>query len=154
MDKRRSQRYNFAFETVPILFHSQTSEFLKYLDKDGLKFLQFWWDHVGERLPEAKLAPFEGFQVEITEPEPGTKVIFITMSPPLEDDEPYFLGLISRPEKRFAWVRLPTTRVLTLVRKADGPQFGDLTPRAIFVAQEVEVEPTLEAFKKAVMDLV
>jgi hypothetical protein len=126
---------------------------VKYLDRDGLKFLKFWWDHIGERLPEDKLVPFKGFSYEVVDVNPTTKVILIVMPEPLEVGEVYFLGLISKPEKRFAWVKLPTTRILTLVRREDGVEFGDLTPRALFVPQPEEVEATIESFKEAVLRL-
>ena len=51
----------------------------------------------------------------------------------------YFLGLIRNPERKFGWVRLPSTRVIGLVRRdkdnfPSGTELGDLTPRGIFVS--------------------
>jgi hypothetical protein len=37
--------------TMPILFYNQTSQFLKYLKMDGVKYLQFWWYHFGGKMP-------------------------------------------------------------------------------------------------------
>lgn len=41
---------------MPILFYNQTSQFLKYLEMDGVKFLQFWWNHIGDKVPVEKQA--------------------------------------------------------------------------------------------------
>ena len=54
MDKKKTLQYNFTFEAIPLLFHSQTSGFIKHLEKDGVNFLKFWWNHVGDQLEEDK----------------------------------------------------------------------------------------------------
>jgi len=54
MDKKKSLQYNFAFEAIPIIFHSQTTEFMRLLEKDGVEFLKFWWNHVGDQVEESK----------------------------------------------------------------------------------------------------
>ena len=64
MDKTKSHQWNFAFDAIPILFHSQTDSFMKYLEKDGIKFLQFWWDHVGDKMDEEKRVSSGGLTFE------------------------------------------------------------------------------------------
>ncbi len=157
MDKNKSQHYNFCYDAIPSMFHSQTKDFLKYLERDGIKFLQFWWDHVGQRLPFEKLIPFSNIAYEVLQVPPKTEVVFITLPPPQEDDEMYFLALVANPEKRFGWVRLPTTRILGLARRPtekypSGTELGDLTPRAIYVPLGEGPQPTLEAFKQTVLE--
>ena len=40
MNKNKSLQYNYGFEAIPVLFHSQTSDFKNYLEKDGVEFLE------------------------------------------------------------------------------------------------------------------
>jgi len=157
MDKKKSQQYNYCHEALPIMFHSQTTDFVKYLERDGLAFLEFWWKHVGEHLPFELTAPFEGVSYETFALNEKTSITIITLPKPREEGEMYFLGMIRNPEKRFGWVRLPSTRVIGLVRKSKddfktGTELGDVTPRAIFVSLGEGPEPNKEAFKKMVME--
>ena len=157
MDNKKSQHYNFCYDAIPIMFHSQTSEFMKYLQRDGLKFLEFWWNYVGKQLPVEKLVPFEGIEYEVTSLSPKEKMVIIKLPPPKEEDEMYYMGLYSKPERRFAWVKFPSTRVICLVRRSRfpyGTEIGDLTPRTIFVTQGAGAEPTQEAFKRKAVELV
>lgn len=155
MDNKRSLQYNFAMEAMPIMFHSQTSQFMKYLEKDGLKFLQFWWNHVGDRMPEEKRVSPAGMTYEIEVIDNKTKLVVITLPTPKEDKDPYFLGFVARPERRFFWVRLPTTEGYVLIRD-DGvnqphkTSFGYLTPSGMFRPRGVGLNPTKQDFKRIV----
>jgi hypothetical protein len=156
MYKDKSQLYNFAHEALPIVFHSQTDDFMKYLEQDGLNFLKFWWDHVGIQLKQPEDTPLEGVSFTITPINEKKKVVIITLPKPSEDDDIFFIGLISSPEKRFAWVKLPTQRALALVYRPhpDFPrqtEIGDLTPRGIFVPLGAGPEADLEKFTAIVM---
>jgi hypothetical protein len=139
--------HNFIYESLPVLFHSQTDEFIKYFERDGLKFLRFWWDHLGERLPEDMRSPFEGFEGESYEL-PPTRVILIAFPHPREDGEAFFLALMRDPERRFGWLKFPNTRIIALVCKGEGAQLGYLTPRSLFVPIQEVIQPGREAFKE------
>jgi hypothetical protein len=160
VDKKKSQSFNFAFEALPIMFHSQTKDFNKFIERDGLQFLEFWWNHVGGQLPEDKLVPFSGMAFETHQPEEKLRMTVVTLPYPREDGEIYYLALVNRPDKRFGWVRLPTTRVIALVRRAkveeddSGTELGDITPRGIFVSLGEGPEPRKEVFIKHVLGLV
>ena len=155
MDKKKSQHYNFTFEAIPALFHTQTNRFMEFIQKDGIDFLRFWWDYVAKELPDDKLVPFHGMDYEIIPVAPKLNVVIIKLPPPAEDGEAYFIGLIAAPEKHFAWVRMPNERVLVLVRTssekyASGTVLGDLTPRAIFVPIGEGDGDDIEKFKERV----
>jgi len=159
MDKKKSQHYNFCYDVMPSLFHSQTDDFMKYIDRDGLKFLEFWWNHVGQQLPFEQLVPFSNARYEIVEYQPKSRIIFITLPPPKNEGEMFFLALIRNPEKRFAWVRLPSTRIIGLVKRSkdlfkSGTELGDLTPRAIFVKIGEGPVATLAEFKERVFEMI
>jgi hypothetical protein len=155
MEKTKSLQYNFGFEAMPILFHSTTSGFMKYLDQDGIKFLKFWWNHVGDQLDESKRALPAGMAVEVEQYDKNTRIVLITLPTPKEDGDPYFLACIARPERRFAWVRFPNTALYVLSRY-DGSKsqyktaFGELSPRAIYHEIGIGLNPTKLDFKRIV----
>lgn len=158
MDPKKSHAYNFALEAVPIMFLSQTGDFMKYLERDGLKFLEFWWNHIGEKLPEPNRAPFTGIEFQILPVDANTKVVIIALPPLPSDGEFTFLGLIRRPDRRFAWVKLPTCRAIGMVRKTgefypNGTQVGDLTAQGHFVPFAAGPEPTMEKFTAMLLKL-
>jgi hypothetical protein len=157
MDKKKSQHFNYCYEAIPIMFHSQTKDFMKYIDRDGLNFLEFWWMHVGEQLPFERLSQWVNVNYEIMTVQPNMKVIFVSLPYPQVEGEMYFLALVGKPEKKFGWVRLPNTRVIGLVRRSkekfpEGTELGDITPRAIYVPIGAGPAPTMQAFKQAVLE--
>jgi hypothetical protein len=155
MDKNKSQQWNFSMEAIPILFHSSTTSFMKYLEKDGKKFLDFYWNHVGDRLDEKKREIPAGLAYEIEVIDEKTKLVIITLPQPKENGDAYFLGLVARPEKRFSWVRLPNSTIFALIRDDKCGQthltsFGVLTPRALFRPRGIGLPPTNFDFKRIV----
>jgi len=153
MDTKKSQAFNFAYDAVPIMFHSQTEDFFKYLKRDGLKFLEFWWNYVGDKVDEGKRSSLKGMDYLLLDEDPKNRMILITMPPPKESDGAHFLLMQAKPEKRFAWVKLPNTRVLVLIRKGtpenpEATELGDITPRGIYVRNRTGPAPTLENMKK------
>ena len=155
MDKKKSCQYNFGMEALPILFHSQTNQFMKYLEKDGNEFLKFWWDHVGDQLPEEKRVSPAGLSFDVEKIDAKTKLVIITLPTPKEDRDPYFLGFVAKPEKRILWVRLPTTLGFALIRddsvnEQHKTSYGFLTPNGMFRPRGVGLNPTKLDFKRAV----
>jgi hypothetical protein len=155
MDKKKSQAYNFAHEVLPIMFHSQTNDFFQYLEKDGLKFLEFWWNYIGDQLPEEQRRPFTGMTFEFLPEEEKIRKAIITLPHPREEGEIYYMAVVAKPERRFAWVKLPNTRVIVLSKRdapenPNGTEVGDITPRGIYVRSRKGPEPTLSNMKKTV----
>ncbi|KAF0111784.1 MAG: hypothetical protein FD147_586 [Chloroflexi bacterium] len=155
MDKNKSLQYNFAFEAMPILFHSQTSGFMNHLEKDGIEFIKFWWNHVGDRMEESKRITPAGITFDVEQIDKNTRLVLITLPTPKEDGDAYFLALIARPEKRFAWVRLPNTAVYVLSRYDEcqakyQTAFGELSPRGLYRERGIGLNPTKLDFKRVV----
>jgi len=155
MDIKKSQQNNYGLEALPILFHSQTKQFVNILEKDGVKFLKFWWDHVGDRLPEEKRGTFGGINFEIEELDSRTKLVFIGLPSPKEDGDPYFLCFVARPERRFFLIRIPNSVAFALIRddkcgQEHTTRFGYLTPMGIFRPRGVGLKPTKADFKRIV----
>ncbi|MHB0922363.1 MAG: hypothetical protein ACYC6H_07560 [Bellilinea sp.] len=162
MRKDKSQHYNFGHEALPILFHKQTKSFFEYLDKDGVKFLKFWWDHVGERLDDSLLVPFKGVSFEIRDiPEKKSKIILIHFPQPTDFDEFYWVALVKKPDIRspFLFVKFPTTRMFALShvplsKSETGTLIHEITPRARYLPVAPGTPVTKEAFYNACYKLV
>lgn len=160
MDKKRSVHFNYVFETIPVIFHSQTDDFFKYLGRDGLKFLEYWWDHMSFRLDDDKNEGFAGTQYEIRQvPEKKSEIVLITLPKPRHFNEAYLMACVRLPRKRF-FVRLSNTRIFVLEyvpkeRSSTGTYFGEITPRARFLRlEEGQEQPDLDTFYQKVCSTV
>lgn len=159
MDKKRSQHFNFAFEALPIVFHSQTKDFFTYLERDGIKFLEFWWDHIGLRLDEDKMVNFEGTTYEIREvPEKKSRIVLVTLPKPENLFEVYMMALIEKPKKRLP-IKVAHTQIFVLEsvpkKMSDSEtMFGELTPYARYVRKGKGPAVDLEVFYQRVRQTV
>jgi hypothetical protein len=159
MDVKKSQAINFAFEVVPVMFHSQTTDFITYLKRDGLQFLEFWWNYIGNQLEDGQQCSFEGMDYKLVDLDGHNTMIIITLPPPHDEGEAHYLLLVAKPEKRFAWVRLPSTRALALINKPtpEDPQateLGEITPRGLYVRIRKGPAPNIQNMTNLAMELV
>lgn len=160
MDFKKNQHYNYTREALPTLFHSQTSGFMTYLEQDGLKFLEFWWNHVGKRLDDSLLVPFKGVTFEIHDvPERKSKVYLVKLPPVQNYGEVHMMAFIKVPEKRMPMVRWPSTRIVALEhveysKSESGTMLVEVTPRARFVPVGPGPKPVFPAFYQAVLSYI
>jgi hypothetical protein len=151
MAKKDSQHYQFAYKAIPILFHNQSKDFLKHLEKDGVTFLKFYWDYVATETDDEGKSPSDGMAYEIRNIEGGKKMVLITLPHPRKPPEAYFLALITPPPQRSLLPWKNYARVIGLESHSDGTHLCDLTPRAIRVDQGVGPRPVLGDFYMAVI---
>lgn len=166
MDNRKSQHFNFTHETIPFLWHKQHKEFLKFLDKDGIKFLRFWWKHLEENMGVKILSSAEGMGYQVkkyfTLKDKPVDYVLITLPEPETPGEVYYMALAKFPDNqnfiaRFFLMRLPVTRVLALQLESKDETGNittgiyELTPRARNVRVKDGCEPKLSDFNKLVM---
>ncbi len=145
----------FTDQILPQLFHGAPAQLWKYLERDGTKFLNFYWDNAGENLPSnLRERPF-GLNYVFREPFPRTYAAVITLPVPKCDGESYFTGLVYRPDRRILLVS-DMTRLFTLekVTNEDGSATGRLVQWTTHL-ERVEfpdpVEPLLNPFLDAVL---
>ena len=156
MDNKRSQHFNYTFESLPTIFHSQTKGFFDYLEKDGMKFLEFWWDHMGVRLGKEESDPFEDVAFEVKEfPEKKSRLVLLTLPKPKNFFECYFMAFLEEPLKRWP-VRLPNTRVFVLEYTPSnisdtGTSFGEITRSARYVRYDDGPPPQMDEFYQKVI---
>ncbi len=156
--KKHTHQYKFAYEVMPGAFRNDKKAFLDYLEDDGLDFIQFWWDHVAEKLDESERMSSEGMAYEIREMENGARVALITLPKPKHHGEALFLALVSPrwTPSIFPWKNYAKVYTLShIVKKDDGRSetiFGEWTPRGRFVPGEEGLQPELEAFYKKTVE--
>ena len=163
MDIKKSQHFNFTHETIPFLWHKQYKEFLKFLDKDGIKFLKFWWKHLEENMGIKILSSAEGmgFQVKksYTIKDKPVDYVLLTLPEPENIGEVYYMALAKFPDNqnfiaRFFLMRLPITRVLALQLESRDENgilitgLYELTPRARNVRIKDGCDPKISEFNK------
>jgi hypothetical protein len=160
MLKDKSQHYNFCHEALPTIFHSQTKGFMQYIERDGLKFLRFWWDHVGERLDDSKMSPFAGMNYEIHDvPERKSKIVLVRLPNPTQNGEFHMMALVKKPEKRYPMFKLPYTQVLALEHvptelSPTGTMLVEITPRGRKIRLKEGPAPSLKPFFQLVVKTV
>lgn len=166
MDNNKSQHYNYTHETIPSMWHSQTEEFLKYLDLDGVVFLRFWWKHLSDNLGIQILSDSSGLGYQIKELADkngkSVKLVLLSLPKPQNIGEVYYM-LLSNQKKRnplfeMFMTHLPSTRVLALELEGiaeDGtPKTGlyEITVRTRNVRMGKGCEPVLDTFYKTCLD--
>jgi hypothetical protein len=159
MKRTDSQHYAFSHEAMPILFHKETAGVFKFLERDGVKFLHFWWDNVGNRLdPDRHRSP-AGLAYQVKEWEKGIKVAFIDLPEPREEGEVFFMALVRLPDSSNPFVRkfqFRNTQVYTLQYEGGGPDgkpatgIYELTPRARNLRLKDGCEPEKTVFLKEI----
>lgn len=156
---KKTHSYRFAFEAINTLFQRNTKEFNLFLERDGIKFLKFWWDRVGNDVPEEERREARGLAFTHRNLDDGRRVTLITCPTPIAEPEAYFLALIPKPIKHnyfFSWKNL--TRFITLEYKVneDGrptTQLAEWTYRFNHFPIEGQCPPELEAFWQTVKGL-
>jgi hypothetical protein len=162
VDNRKSQHYNYTHETIPLLWHGQSDDFLRYLDKDGTVFLRFWWKHLADNLGISILSDSSGlsFQVKELSDKSGNSIKLVLLSLPRPENvgEVFYMALVKFPKKRTIFdvfmASLPNTRVIALqleeLDSEGNPVTGvyELTRRARNVRLGRGCEPVLDVFYK------
>jgi hypothetical protein len=158
MATKKSQHYLFTYKAMPTIFFSQNEEFMFYLGRDGIKFLEFWWDKEGVKLQPEERRSSEGLGYQIRD-YGNRKLTIIKLPEPQEDQECYFLALLSKPTRRsiLAWRNL--ARVIALQRNIDSlgepaPVLLDITPRGRLVRISNETcPPDGKSFYEKVLEI-
>jgi len=154
---KQSHQYIFSYKALPSAFRSDTERFFYYLEEDKLDFLQFWWDHVGERLePEERRIAYN-MSFQIREHSNGARTALITPPPPQKHGEAYFVALLYPPQKPtlFIWKKFCKVFSLSQIIKEDGRKetiFGEWTPRGRYLPGEEGLAIDLDVFYKKVLE--
>lgn len=152
--RKESQHYVFAYEALAVLFLTQTRQFLEKIEKDGNKFLQFWWKYTGTNIaPEFHVEP-KGLGCSIRKLENGATMVMVKLPDP-KLKEAYFVALHAPKRRPFLfWKNYP---VLIALERGENPDGSIKTTMAYWTSRgRHEVigpgpEPDLELFYQAVL---
>ena len=155
---QQSQQKDFANQALPDLFHHTPDQFIFLLERDGTKFLRFYWDQVGKKLAQEQLISPFGLNFEIRQPLRSWKIALITLPKPHLEGEAYFEALIFRPYRVTTFLRVSdTTKVIAL--EYDFDSLGNERPLVVEWDKKLHreplrsiSEPAKEEFYKAVLE--
>ncbi len=158
MAEKLSQHEKYSLEVLPLIFHHENEKFMSMIKRDGVKFLEFWWDRAGLEVEESKRSSSEGLQYEIKSYPDGRDIVVVKMPSPRKAGEVYFIGLVTRPVKHsfFSWKNLARVFVLTRVEGDTAERetkLAELTRSVRYVAIGKGPKPTQKAFMGTITDL-
>jgi hypothetical protein len=152
-----SQQLEFVRRVLPELFHATPEQFLRYLERDGTKFLRFYWEQAGKKLSAGQLSPVFGLNYEIRRPAQREGVALIRLPEPRVSGEAYFAALVYRPARVTPFLRISdTTLVITLEQVLDeqglvGTLLVETTRRLERLELDPGPEPRLEEFFQVIL---
>jgi hypothetical protein len=157
MAKKTSHYYQFTYQAMPILFHSSSKDFMNLLDRDGMKFLEFWWNQTGESGEVEEKKPSDGLTYQVRDFKGDKKLVLITLPAPKKAPEAYFLAMLTPPSKRYWLPWMNFSRIFALQRgKVENgkvlTRLAELTPRGFQRDLCAGTEPDLEKFCQLVRD--
>lgn len=155
LQPRKTHQMEFVSDALASLFHNSPGEYLTFLNRDGTKFLRFYWDKVGEKIEGARRVDSYGLNYEFRTPEKNTTVVLVTLPRPLVDGESFFAAQVYRPLRRTPFLGISDiTRMFTLDRDDESPSgtyLREWSRRFRLVEIGPGPAPELDAFYEAVM---
>jgi hypothetical protein len=155
-----SQPEAFVSRVVPSLFHSTPDDFIRFLERDGNKFLRFYWEQASHDQQVGGRASALGLNYDIRRPFDQTTVALITLPRPAAGPGTYFIAAIYRPTRRTPFLGIAdTTKVVSLeVRQTpEGAAVTTLIDWSRKLAPEAlgpGPVPRLDDFYRAVCELI
>ncbi len=120
-----SVHWVFTHQVLPELFHKTPDMFLRLLEKDGNKFLHFYWDEAAKnnKLHSTSIA---GMNYELRKPNDITYISLITLPPPDNSGESHFAACIYRPYRVMPFGFISDVSKVLLLDKAGKPGIANL----------------------------
>lgn len=147
----------FCARVLPSLFHHTPEQFLGLLNRDGMKFLRFYWDLAGKDLPEDRRMGSFGLNYLMRAPAQFTVIALIILPEPQSEGDTHFMAMIYRPNRRLFFVS-DTTKIISLEKTAPADPSRPAT-RMVEISRRLErevlrtdpVAPRLDDFYQAVL---
>lgn len=156
----KTQQEAFVSEALPALFHATPEDFLLFLERDGNKFLRFYWDQAGSAPNVVKKENSFGLNHQVRQPFAHTTVVLISLPKPSQAPEAYYAALVYRPLRRSPMLMVSdTTSVITLEAAEAGPEAAGTRLREWDKKLQCEdlgpgPQPKLEEFYRKVCEMV
>lgn len=160
MPEGRSHQRVFVETVLPSVFHATPADFLFYLEKDGNRFLNFYWEQAGKSFSPADRAEGYGLNHIIRKPEKSVTVAMVLLPAPQVDGEAYYEAFIYRPRRVTPILRISDiTAVFTLTfvsKSEEKPKTVVIehTRKEQLIEHGDGPDPEVEKFYLAVLDLI
>jgi hypothetical protein len=140
MATEQSQQIVFFEDVLPSVFHEAPGDFLFYLERDGNKFLRFYWDRAGKNFTEPNRAEALGLNYVIHKPQNDVTIALVLMPMPQAVGEAYYEAFIYRPRRVTPILRISDmTSVFALIMVA-----GENDTHKTAIIERTRKETTLE----------
>lgn len=155
-----SQQIVFFQDVLPSVFHEAPGDFLFYLERDGNKFLRFYWDRAGLNFAEPDRVEAFGLNYIIRTPQNDVTIAFVILPAPQSDGEAYFEVLIYRPRRVTPILRISDiTSVFALIKmsgESDNPKTAiiERTRKQETLEHGEGPAPVVESFYQASLELI
>jgi hypothetical protein len=160
MAAERSQQVVFFEDALPSVFHATPGDFLFYLERDGNKFLRFYWDRVGKGFVEPERMEAFGLNYIIRKPQNDTTIAIILMPAPQKIGEAYYEAFIYRPRRVTPILMInDSTSVFALIMtnpigENDNTTIVERTRKGEAIDHGEGPAPIVEDFYKVVLELI
>ncbi len=160
MVSERTQQIVYFEEVLPSVFHDSPGEFLFYLERDGNKFLRFYWDKAGMNFPESTRVEAFGLNYLIREPQKDVTIALVLLPAPQVIGEAFFEALIYRPRRVTPILRISdmtSVFALTMAVVEGGVHQTNIIERTrkdATLEHGVGPAPVVEDFYQAVLELI
>ncbi len=151
----QTQAMIFTDQVIPELFHTTPDSFMFLIERDGTKFLRFYWDEAGKKLLPGQQEDSFGLNYFVRSPNARTQVVLITLPAPAVPGEAHYIALVHRPYRRLLMVSDTTT---VLVLESSPPEDSDPPTRLVEWSRRLQrfelkrgIPPGLEEFYEAVL---
>jgi hypothetical protein len=154
-EQTTTQSTVFVNKALTELFMVTPESFNQFLERDGTRFLRFYWDKAGEKLPQEQKADPFGLNYEVRRPRRFTTVYLIRLPRPRVPGESYYVALVYRPLRRVLFVSDTSTvfNLEAMEPESEKPRAALIqwTPRLQRIRLKSGVRPDLNAFYEEVL---
>jgi hypothetical protein len=160
MPVERSHQRVFFESALPSIFHKSPGDFLFYLDRDGNKFLTFYWEQVGKSINPSDRVEAIGINFIFRKPDKNVTIAIVFLPKPQVAGEAYYTAFVYRPRRVTPILRISditAVYALTLVSKGGekaGTSIIELTRKQQTIEHGDGPDPIAEDFYLAVLELI
>lgn len=160
MEIERTQPIVFSEDALPSIFHQTPGQFIYFLERDGNKFLHFYWEQVGKKFAKTDRVDPYGLNHMIRRPQKDVVVAMVIMPLPRIIGEAYHEAFIFRPRRITTIIHITDiTTVFILLRDSmdlDSPRTRiiERTKKGLSIDRGSGPSPSIEEFYRGAIDVI
>jgi hypothetical protein len=160
MSQERTHQIVYFETALPSVFHQSPEEFLFYLERDGNKFLQFYWEQVGKSFSASGRGDAYGLNYFVRKPDKNVSIVVVLLPSPREAGEAYYEAFVYRPRRITPILRISDmTAVFALTMTSENGEAArtaivERTRKDQSIEHGAGTQPVVEDFYQAVLGLI